>query len=258
MRRRLDVELVERGLARSRSEAQRAIDAGRVRVDGLPARKPATMVAREQSVSVAVDRREWASRGGEKLDAALDHFAVDVDGADALDVGASTGGFTDVLLRRGAARVVALDVGYGQLAWRLRRDRRVEVRDRVNFRLVDPSEIGAPFDVVTVDVSFIGIGLIAEQIAACCRPGSAALVLVKPQFEVGRERVGRGGIVTDPAAHRDAVASAAGSLHAAGLGVVGAMPSPILGAKGNREFFVHAVLGAQGRSRDEVAQEALR
>lgn len=206
---------------------------------------------------VDTGERRWASRGGDKLAAAIGAFGLDVRGASALDVGASTGGFTDVLLHHGADRVVALDVGYGQLDWRLRQDPRVDVRERVNFRLVDPAAIGAPFDVIVIDVSFIGVTLLAPRIAACGRPGTDVVVLVKPQFEVGRTRVGRGGIVTDPEAHRDAVAEVARALSEAGVGSVGAIPSPILGSKRNREFLLHAVHGEPGRDPNAIAMEAV-
>lgn len=244
-------------MAESRSAARRAIGEGRVRVDGVSEPKAATLVLATQAVTLADDEPAWASRAGEKLDTALRGFDIDVSGANALDVGASTGGFTDVLLHHGAARVVALDVGYGQLAWRLRQDPRVEVVERTNFRLVDPDEIGAPFDVIAIDVSFIGVPLLAPNLAGAGRPGTVVVVLVKPQFEVGPDRVGRGGVVIDPDAHRDAVRSVADALGAAGIGVLAVMPSPILGAKGNREFLLHAVHGEAGRDADEMAAEAL-
>jgi len=185
----------------------------------------------------------WASRAGEKLDAALGRFGIPVDGRRALDVGASTGGFTDVLLARGAREVVALDVGYGQLVSRVANDPKVTVVDRTNFRLIDPAAIGAPFDLVTMDVSFISATSLTAQLAACGRDGTDYVVLVKPQFEVGRERIGRGGIVRDPAAHRDAVAVVVDALAAHSLAPIGAMPSPIVGSQGNREFLVHARFG---------------
>jgi 23S rRNA (cytidine1920-2'-O)/16S rRNA (cytidine1409-2'-O)-methyltransferase len=249
--------LVERGMAESRSAARRAIDEGRVRVDGVSEPKAATLVLTTQTVTLAGDEPAWASRAGEKLDAALRRFGVDASDANALDVGASSGGFTDVLLHHGAARVVALDVGYGQLAWHLRQDPRVEVVERTNFRLVDPDTIGAPFDVIVMDVSFIGVSLLAPNLAAAGRPGTVVVVLVKPQFEVGRDRVGRGGVVSDPEAHRDAVRSAADALGASGIGVLAVMSSPILGSKGNREFLLHAVRGAEGREPDDIAAEAV-
>ncbi|MEX2322551.1 MAG: TlyA family RNA methyltransferase [Acidimicrobiia bacterium] len=242
LRRRLDTELVERGLATSRAAAHDVISRGLVAVEGVPTPKPATMVSSNQSVAVVTGDHRWASRGGEKLDAALRACGLDIAGRRCLDVGASTGGFTDVLLERGAQSVVALDVGYGQLAWNLRRDPRVRVVERTNFRYVDPAAIGAPFDVIVVDVSFIGISAIARKLHDCGSAGTDLVVLVKPQFEVGKERVQRGGLVTDPAAHRDAISGVAGALTDHGWAPRSLIASPITGAKGNREFFLHAVL----------------
>ncbi|HUG75087.1 MAG TPA: TlyA family RNA methyltransferase [Acidimicrobiia bacterium] len=243
LRRRLDTELVERGLATSRAAAHDVISRGLVAVEGVPTPKPATMVTSNQSVAVATRDHRWVSRGGEKLDAALQAFSLDIAGRRCLDVGASTGGFTDVLLARGAESVVALDVGYGQLAWNLRSDPRVLVVERTNFRHVDPSTIGAPFDVIVVDVSFIGIGAIARKLHDSGSAGTDLVVLVKPQFEVGKERVQRGGLVTDPVAHRDAITGVTDALTDHGWSPRSLIPSPITGAKGNREFLLHAVLG---------------
>ncbi|MFH1330319.1 MAG: TlyA family RNA methyltransferase [Actinomycetota bacterium] len=242
-RRRLDLELVRRGLASTRTTAQRLIAAGRVVVHGVPEPRPATLVDQQAAVSVTDDGPRWASRGGVKLAAALESLGVDCAGRRCLDVGASTGGFTDVLLVRGAETVTAVDVGYGQLAWRLRSDPRVAVFDRTNFRLADPAALGAPFDLVTADVSFISLRLLAPNLAACGRPGTEYVVLVKPQFEVGRRQVRRGGLVTDSQMHRFALQGVADGFAAAGLGTKGAHPSPITGATGNREFFLHAVWG---------------
>lgn len=226
-------------------------------VDGAVAAKPAHLVDPDQAVVLAQADPEWASRGGEKLIAALDSFGIDVTGSHALDVGASTGGFTDVLIQRGAAKVVAVDVGYGQLVSRLAQDPRVEVHDRTNFRVVDPADLGAPFDVIVMDVSFIGAALLAPQLAACGRNGTIYIVLVKPQFEVGPERVGRGGIVRDPEAHADAVTAATDALQVGGIGVLAAMPAPIRGAKGNQEFLLHGVAGAESRDARTLALEAV-
>lgn len=208
-------------------------------VGGVPVPKPATLVRPGDDVHLVGDEHQWASRGGVKLSGALDRFQIAVEGRRALDVGASTGGFTDVLLHRGAASVAAVDVGYGQLVWRLRSDPRVTVFDRTNFRIADPNGLGAPFDVVAVDVSFISVGLLARPLAEAGRAGTDYLVLVKPQFEVGREHVGRGGVVTDPGLHADAVRRVAASLSDAGLGVHGVCRSPLPGASGNTEFFLH-------------------
>jgi 23S rRNA (cytidine1920-2'-O)/16S rRNA (cytidine1409-2'-O)-methyltransferase len=232
--------LVRRGLVPSRALAQRAIAEGRVVVGSVPTPRPASLVDEQASLSLVDDGPHWASRGGIKLAAALDAFGVDPAGRRCLDVGASTGGFTDVLLARGAASVAAVDVGYGQLDWRLRSDPRVTAHDRTNFRTVAPGPRGAPFDLVTVDVSFISLSLLAPNLLACGQAGTDYVVLVKPQFEVGREYVGRGGLVVDPALHRAAVQRVVESFAAVGLGARAACPSPITGATGNREFFVHA------------------
>lgn len=212
-------------------------------VHGVPEPRAATLVDERVAVEVANDGPEWASRGGLKLAAALDSFGVDVAGRRCLDVGASTGGFTDVLLAAGAQAVTAVDVGYGQLLWRLRSDPRVTVFDRTNFRLADPAALGSPFGLVTADVSFISLRLLAPNLAACGRPGTEYVVLVKPQFEVGRRQVRRGGLVTDPELHHSALQGVAAAFAAAGLGTRGACPSPITGATGNREFFLHAAWG---------------
>lgn len=245
-RRRLDAELVRRGFAHSRTEAQRLIEAGGVAVGGNTAARPATLVAPGDAIEIAPGDR-WASRAGEKLAAALECFEVDATGRHCLDVGASTGGFTDVLLARGALTVTAVDVGYGQLVWRLRTDPRVRVHDRTNFRTADPAALGAPFDLVVADVSFISLTLLGDALAAAGRPGTDFVALVKPQFEVGRELVGPGGIVRDPAARRGAVRRVADAFAAAGLGPQAVIASPILGTKGNQEFLLHAVSGAPRR-----------
>jgi len=236
---------VRRGLLSTRSVAQRAIAEGRVLVGGLPATRPATLVDDRVAVSLVPAGRQWASRGGTKLAAALDAFSVEPAGRRCLDVGASTGGFTDVLLSRGAVSVTAVDVGYGQLDWRLRSDPRVTVFDRTNFRTADPATLGAPFDLVTIDVSFISVRLLAANLAACGRRGTDYVVLVKPQFEVGREQVGRGGLVADPSGHAGAIDGVARALGEAGIGPVGVCPSPIAGATGNREFFLHGRHGTE-------------
>lgn len=173
-------------------------------------------------------------------------------------MGASTGGFTDVLLTRGASSVVAVDVGYGQLIWRLATDPRVRVVDRTNMRTADPDALGAPFDVVVVDVSFISVRLLADQLARCGRPGTEYVVLVKPQFEVGRDQVGKGGIVRDPAAHLGAIRSVVDALAAAGIGPIAAVPSSIEGTHGNREFLVHGRLGEARRLDDEDLEAVVR
>jgi 23S rRNA (cytidine1920-2'-O)/16S rRNA (cytidine1409-2'-O)-methyltransferase len=230
-------------MAPSRAAARRAIEESRVMVVGIPTPKPATLVDDRARVQIVAVEPDWASRAGLKLSGALDAFGVEVAGRSALDVGASTGGFTDVMLRRGAVCVTAVDVGYGQLVWRLRTDPRVRVFDRTNFRTVDPADLGAPFGVVAVDVSFISVSLLAGSLSAAGATGTDYLVLVKPQFEAGRASVGKGGIVRDPAAHAAAIRAAADALHSAGLAPLGVCRSPVPGTKGNAEFFLHLQLG---------------
>jgi 23S rRNA (cytidine1920-2'-O)/16S rRNA (cytidine1409-2'-O)-methyltransferase len=241
-RRRLDAELVRRGLATSRGDASATIAEGRVLVNGAVADKPARLVASGDAVLVAGPPARFVGRGGEKLDAALDAFGIDVTGVRALDVGASTGGFTDCLLQRGAARVVALDVGHGQLHPRVREDPRVLVLERTNIRDTTPETIGGPAELVVVDVSFISLRVVIPVLVTLCQPGSSMVLLVKPQFEAGRAEVARGrGVITDPAIHARVQDEVATALDAAGCGVVGWIDSPIRGGEGNRELLVHAV-----------------
>jgi 23S rRNA (cytidine1920-2'-O)/16S rRNA (cytidine1409-2'-O)-methyltransferase len=246
-RRRLDAELVRRGLATGRDQAKRLIEAGNVLIDGAPGTKPATLVAAGDPIVLVDTEHTWASRGGQKLVGALDAFDLDVTGSRALDVGASTGGFTDVLLARGAQTVTAVDVGYGQLVWRLAQDERVTVLDRTNFRTLDVGDLGDPFEVIVVDVSFISVTLLAPNLAAAGTGGSRYLVLVKPQFEVGRASVGAGGIVSDRSARAGAIERVARSLADVAVGAIDVIESPITGAKGNVEFLLHAVHGAERR-----------
>jgi len=241
-RRRLDAELVRRGLAASRTDAQASVAAGRVLVNGAPADKPARLVAAGDAVVVEGPPARFVGRGGEKLDAALDAFGVDVGGLTALDVGASTGGFTDCLLQRGARRVVALDVGHGQLHPRIRDDPRVVVLERTNIRDTTPDTIGGLADIVVVDVSFISLTVIIPVLVTLCQPGSPMVLLVKPQFEAGRAEVARGrGVITDPAVHARVQGEVDAALLAAGCRVVRWIDSPIKGGEGNRELLVHAV-----------------
>jgi 23S rRNA (cytidine1920-2'-O)/16S rRNA (cytidine1409-2'-O)-methyltransferase len=239
-RSRLDLALVERGLFASRARARAAVMAGRVRVDGRPIDKPGAGVAEGAAIEVA-PAPEYASRGGVKLANALDALGVDVAGASALDLGASTGGFTDCLLRRGARRVVALDVGYGQLDWRLRQDDRVHVMERTNARDLTPEVLPWAPDLVTCDLSFISIGTVWGAVRRCLAPGWRAMVMVKPQFEVGRERVGPGGVVRDPEAREEAVRGVVRAIGDEGGRVLGTADSGLPGPRGNREVFVHAV-----------------
>jgi 23S rRNA (cytidine1920-2'-O)/16S rRNA (cytidine1409-2'-O)-methyltransferase len=247
---RLDAELVRRRLARSREHAGQLIAAGRVTVGGATATKPATQVETGAAIVVAEDAADpdYVSRGGHKLAGALAAFTprgLTVAGRRALDAGASTGGFTDVLLRAGAARVVAVDVGYGQLAWSLRSDERVVVRDRTNVRDLTVEQIGGePVDLVVGDLSFIPLGLVLPALARCAAPGADLVLMVKPQFEVGRERLGSGGVVRSPALRAEAVRTVAGQAAELGLGVLGVTASPLPGPSGNVEYFLWLRAGA--------------
>jgi 23S rRNA (cytidine1920-2'-O)/16S rRNA (cytidine1409-2'-O)-methyltransferase len=234
VRKRLDVLLVERGLAESRAQAQALVMAGRV--PGFS--KPGTQVDDAASVELEAGRR-FVSRGGEKLAHALTHFEVDVRDEHCLDVGASTGGFTDCLLQSGAARVCALDVGYGQVDPKLRDDPRVTVLEHVNVRNLRPDDLPFPPTFVTCDVSFIGLAKALPPALACASPGWRALVLVKPQFEAGRADVGKGGVVRDPAVHRRVLDEIAAQVPAWGGRMLGETDSGLPGSKGNREFFVY-------------------
>lgn len=241
-RARLDAELVRRGLARSRDEARELITTGQVTVNGAAAAKPATNVSRDTPiVLVDNDSEKWASRGAHKIIGALDAFAprgLTVDGLRCLDAGASTGGFTDVLLRRGASRVVAVDVGYGQLVWRLQTDDRVDVHDRVNVRHLTAEDIGGEVGVIVADLSFISLRHVLPAFARCVARGGDILPMVKPQFEVGKGRVGAGGVVRDPELRREAVTAVAARARTLGLTTMGAVASPLPGPSGNVEYFL--------------------
>ncbi|MER5705768.1 TlyA family RNA methyltransferase [Micromonospora sp. NPDC002296] len=248
-RTRLDAELVRRGLARSREQAAALVEAGRVRLRGVPARKAAAMVdpADPLLVTGADPVSEYVSRGGHKLAGALTAFApggLRVAGRRCLDAGASTGGFTDVLLRADAAEVVAVDVGYGQLAWSLRTDDRVRVLERTNVRTLTPEVIGGQVDLTVADLSFISLRLVLPALAACTRPDGDLALMVKPQFEVGRERVGAGGVVRDEALRAEAVLDVAAAAATLGLGLADVTASPLPGPSGNVEFFVWLRRGA--------------
>ncbi|HJQ42155.1 MAG TPA: TlyA family RNA methyltransferase [Jatrophihabitantaceae bacterium] len=238
---RLDAELVRRGLARSREHAVELISTGRVEVRGVRATKPASNVDVETGIRVVADDSDpgYASRGGTKLAGALAAFPqLPVSGRRCLDAGASTGGFTDVLLRAGAQQVVAVDVGYGQLAWPLRTDERVQVLDRTNVRTLTPDDIGGPVQLTVADLSFISLGLVLPALVACTEPGGDLLPMVKPQFEVGRERLGSGGVVRDPQQRADAVIGVARSGRELGWFPRGVVRSPLPGPSGNVEFFL--------------------
>lgn len=236
VRERLDVALVRQGLAASRAEAKIAIEAGLVRVGGRPAAKAATLVARDESLTVSGPPRRFVSRGGEKLDAALQRFGVEAIGVDCLDAGASTGGFTDCLLQRGAARVIAADVGYGQLDWSLRQDPRVVVIERTNVRSLVPADLPFAPTLVVADLSFISLRTVLPALAAVSSPHAQMVLLVKPQFEVGPGHVGKGGVVRDPEAWRRGIHGVALGVQDQGFTVQGLMVSPLLGPAGNVEF----------------------
>ncbi len=240
-RRRLDAELVRRELADSRARAQQLIGDHRVTVNGAVATKASRQVSSADAVLVAGPPPRFVGRGAEKLDHALDAFGIDVTGMRALDAGASTGGFTDCLLQRGARAVVAVDVGHGQLHERLRGDPRVVNLERTNVRNLDPGLVGEPVDIVVGDLSFISLRLVIRPLVAVCKPGAPMVLLVKPQFEAGRTEVGRGrGVITDASIHDRVRTEIAEALVAAGCEVVDWTTSPITGADGNREFLVHA------------------
>jgi 23S rRNA (cytidine1920-2'-O)/16S rRNA (cytidine1409-2'-O)-methyltransferase len=238
---RLDRAVVERCGVASRERARRLIMAGKVRVDGAVVDKPGAPVAAGAGVTVDEDE-PYVSRGGSKLAGALDVLAVAVDGRDVLDIGASTGGFTDCVLRRGARRVVAVDVGYGQFEWRLRGDPRVVVLERTNARYLTAGDLPFAPDLAVIDVSFISLRLILPALRGVLAPGGDIVALVKPQFEVGRGQVGKGGVVRDPELHASAVRSVRDAAGELGLACVAECESPILGPKGNKEFFLHLQL----------------
>jgi 23S rRNA (cytidine1920-2'-O)/16S rRNA (cytidine1409-2'-O)-methyltransferase len=239
---RLDQLVVARRLAPSRERARALILAGQVRVDGVPAGKAGDLVREDAQIDLVEPDHPYVGRGGVKLAHALDEFRIAVDGRVALDIGASTGGFTDVLLRRGAERVVALDVGHGQLAWSLRQDPRVVVMERVNARTLTPDALPEGlrrFGVITIDVSFISLTYVLPQVPPLVDEGGDVVALVKPQFEAGRSEVGAGGIVRDPTVHERAIENVTAAADKVGLRRLAMIPSPIEGVEGNREFFLH-------------------
>lgn len=243
--RRLDVELVERGLAPSREQARGLILAGDVRVRGAVVTKAGASVAADALIEVA-ERQRYVSRGGKKLAGALEAFGIDPAGASAIDIGASTGGFTDCLLQHGAVSVTAVDVGYGQLAWQLRNDPRVKVFERTNIRNADSTLLGDGYALAVIDVSFIGLDKVLPAVRPLLVPGAGCLALVKPQFEAGKARIGKKGVVRDPEVHRDVLETVLGAAVGAGWVVRGLAWSPITGPEGNIEFW--AWLGVDGES----------
>lgn len=236
---RLDTLLVERGLAETMSKAQGLILAGMVLVAGQVVEKPGMRVKVDAQISLEVEL-PYVSRGGVKLEESLRRFAVDPQGKVAADVGASTGGFTDCLLQQGARRVYAIDVGYGQLAWKLRQDPRVVVMDRTNIRYLE--SLPEPIDLATIDVSFISLRLVLPAVRKLLMPQGEVIALIKPQFEAGRDKVGRGGVVQDPEVHRQVLTKVAEFAKGLGFRVKGMIPSPLLGPAGNTEFFIHLAL----------------
>ena len=236
---RLDRLLVERGLVPARERARALILAGQVLVNGIPVAKVGTLVPTEAAVILKSPDQPYVSRGGVKLAAALNSFSIDVNGQAALDVGASTGGFTDCLLQHGAARVYCVDVGYGQLAWRLRQDPRVVVLERTNIRYLPRDAIPEEVDLAVADVSFISLKLVLPQILQFLRPDGLIIALVKPQFEVGKGQVGKGGVVRDLQQQQQVVAEIQKFAQGLGLAAEGVIPSPILGPKGNQEYLLY-------------------
>ncbi|MEQ8252137.1 MAG: TlyA family RNA methyltransferase [Oceanibaculum nanhaiense] len=238
-KKRLDVLLVERGLVESRARAQALVMAGLVYSDTRRLDKAGTALPEDAPLELKGQDHPWVSRGGLKLQHGLDHFGIDPSGMTCLDVGASTGGFTDVLLSRGAAKIYAVDVGHGQLAWKLRQDERVVVLERTNARHLTAEQIPDDIDLVVCDASFIGLELVLSRPLELTGPGAFLVALIKPQFEVGKERVGKGGVVRDPDLHEEVCQRIAGWLAAQpGWTVLGIDPSPILGPEGNREFLI--------------------
>jgi 23S rRNA (cytidine1920-2'-O)/16S rRNA (cytidine1409-2'-O)-methyltransferase len=236
-RRRADAALVDAGLFASREQAKAAIIAGRVRIGECPVAKPGQPV--DDDVAFWVEpAQEYVSRGGHKLAGALDVFGIDVEGMSAVDVGASTGGFTDCLLQRGARSVTAVDVGYGQLAWKLRQDTRVTVVERTNIRSVDGDLAGAPFDLAVIDVSFVGLAKVLPAVSTVLGESAEMVALVKPQFEAGKARVGKRGVVRDPCVHADVLRGVITAAAADGWALLGLTWSPITGPEGNIEFWV--------------------
>jgi len=238
---RLDRLLVDRGLAQSRERAQVLIFAGQVLVNGQKQEKAGVLVAEDAALRIIGETPPFVSRGGLKLEAALKEFRINVEDKVALDVGASTGGFTDCLLQHGAKKVYAVDVGYGQMAWKLRQDSRVVTIERTNIREIDPSLLPNPIDIAVADVSFISLEKVIPSILKFLKPNAEIIALIKPQFEVGKEKVGKGGIVRDEAARTDAVSRIVAFVRDQGFDVKGVIPSPITGQDGNVEYLIYAM-----------------
>jgi 23S rRNA (cytidine1920-2'-O)/16S rRNA (cytidine1409-2'-O)-methyltransferase len=258
-RARVDAELVRRGLARSRQQAAELIGAGRVSIDGMPAAKPATAIAVSAALTVeGSDERNWVSRGAHKLIGALDAFGLTVDDRRCLDAGASSGGFTEVLLDRGAREVVAVDVGYGQLAWSLRNDPRVIVRERTNVRELTADAVGGPVDLVVADLSFISLGTVLPALVSCASENADIVPMVKPQFEVGKDRVGAGGVISEPQLRADAVLAVARRAAELNWHTVDVTASPLPGPSGNVEYFLHLRARAESPLQGDRLEGAVR
>lgn len=249
---RVDVEIVSRGLAPSREAARAAVLAGEVTVDGAVVTKAGHQVRSGAVIEVAQARR-YVSRGGLKLEGALERFGIDPAGASAIDVGASTGGFTDVLLQRGAVGVTAVDVGYGQLAWSLRNDSRVRVLERTNIRTAEAATLGGPYDLAVIDVSFVSLAKVLPHVLPLIADDGSCLALVKPQFEAGKGRVGKKGVVRDPVVHTDVLESVSAAVGEAGWVVRGLGFSPITGPEGNIEFWLWAARSGVSAADDPAA-----
>ncbi|OGP19122.1 MAG: hemolysin [Deltaproteobacteria bacterium GWA2_57_13] len=244
-RERLDKLLVERGLAATREQGCRRILAGEVLVNDRPVAKVGSLIDREAQIRLKTKPVPYVSRGGAKLEGALKEFQVDVRDRIALDVGASTGGFTECLLAHGARRVYAVDVGYGQLAWKLRGDRRVVVLERRNIRYLEPGELAETPELATIDVSFISLRLVLPRVKLLLAPKGEIVALIKPQFEVGKGKVGKGGVVRRAEEHLRVIGEIQEAARGLGFKVAGVIESPLLGPKGNKEFFIHLVKGEE-------------
>lgn len=236
---RLDVLLVKKGLVESREKAKAMVMAGLVNVDGYMFHKPGHLIPVSSIVSLKTSQLNYVSRGGVKLEAALDHFAIDVKGQTILDIGASTGGFTDCLLQRGVEKVIAVDVGYGQFHWKLRQDPRVRLLEKRNIRYLKPDDLNERINAAVIDVSFISLKLVIPPVSQLLLENAYIIALIKPQFEVGRYQVEKGGVVRDPTLHEEVITKLCLFFHSLGWTVTGHTSSPILGPKGNREFLVH-------------------
>ena len=235
---RLDLLLVDKGLAASRQRARALILAGKILVNKLPAAKAGTLISEADNIELKGGDIPYVSRGGLKLEGALNELGLNIDGSTCLDVGASTGGFTDCLLQNGAARVYAVDVGYGQLAWKLRQDPRVVTIERTNIRHMPFETIPEAIDIATIDASFISLKIVVPPVAAFLKETGFILALIKPQFEVGKDQVGKGGVVRDPKLHDRVIEDLSSFFSETGFGCKNVLPSPLLGPKGNREFFI--------------------